>query len=929
MPPALRRDSGWCARPGTSGSGTSTSSVAGVNATVNLGAGDIVTCTFSNVQNGRIIVAKNTVNGTDGDSFSFTGTGVNPGSITIQGNVGTTTLSKDVAPGTYGVAETPKPGYTLTDTSCSDSSAVGSIGVSAGEIVTCTFTNTRNSATFTLNKDWGDANAGEVVNLSASATGPAPIGSPIATSSTAPTDSGASMTVYSGQSIAFSEAFAVPANGGNYTSSVSCVDGQGNPVASGLTVGALNRSGTLVVGNNPVNVTCTISNTLKQGGVIVQKVWVNGRAGDQAALSASIGAGTPVQDTSLAPSAPVINPGNETLDNVVAIPAFAGDTVNFSESLGAAAGLYTTTWSCTNQATTSGTGTSGSVTITPADAGQNSVICTITNTRKTATLELTKHWDSSPLTSDEVRLDLGTSGSLDTADSGADGTPNETASAVVLVGETYPFAETFTSGDAANYNSSWTCDGAVDTGAPGISGAVEVTAADAGGTVSCEFLNARKTMTLKLQKAWVNGHAGDTAQLAIDGINDGGATSTATSTLGTVTDTTHVAIVTAFAGETVALNETVVPGANYNSSLACGAHAITYSAGARTGSIAIAPADAATHGHLHLHQHPQVGHADRREDWNDPVGGPTVTLAASGGLTAGLSGTTSSTSPTNLVAPNAPTMTIFAGETINVSETFADAVTAGMFNTTLSCATPSTIANVVSGSIVLGSDPANTTCTFDNVRKSATLTLQKSWTNGDESDKVVLSIDGTGPIVTATATVPDGGEGLSADTASLTVYAGENVLLSEIFNANNVGTYTISNFVLRRRHRRRMVDRRQQPRALAPQRRRCRRRDHLHGQQRAQGLDADVQKVWNDPASGPAAVTLNAAEATPTPPTTTQIVSTSPTGQSITIDVLSGETASVSEAFDTTGGKLGAENYNTTLLCTGGSLQPGVYQTTW
>ena len=217
----------------TSGSGTSTSSVAGVNATVNLGAGDIVTCTFSNVQNGRIIVAKNTVNGTDGDSFSFTGTGVNPGSITIQGNVGTTTLSKDVAPGTYGVAETPKPGYTLTDTSCSDSSAVGSIGVSAGEIVTCTFTNTRNSATFTLNKDWGDANAGEVVNLSASATGPAPIGSPIATSSTAPTDSGASMTVYSGQSIAFSEAFGVPANGGNYTSSVSCVDGQGNPVGLG------------------------------------------------------------------------------------------------------------------------------------------------------------------------------------------------------------------------------------------------------------------------------------------------------------------------------------------------------------------------------------------------------------------------------------------------------------------------------------------------------------------------------------------------------------------------------------------------------------------------------------------------------------------------------------------------------------------------
>ncbi|HEX6659944.1 MAG TPA: hypothetical protein VF065_17755, partial [Ilumatobacter sp.] len=522
--------------------------------------------------------------------------------------------------------------------------------------------------------------------------------------------------------------------------------------------------------------------------------------------------------------------------------------------------------------------------------------------------------------------DLGTGGSLDTAASGADGTPNETASAVVLVGETYPFSETFTSGDAANYNSSWTCDGAVDTGAPGISGAVEVTAADAGGTVSCEFLNARKTMTLELQKAWVNGHAGDTAQLAIDGINDGGATSTATSTLGTVTDTTHVATVTAFAGETLTLNETVVMGANYNSSLTCGAHAITYSAGARTGSIAIAPADEASTVTCTYTNTRKSATLTVEKTWNDPVGGPSVTLAASGGLTAGLSGTTSSTSPTNLVAPNAPTMTIFAGETINVSETFADAVTAGMFDTTLSCAAPSTIANVVSGAIVLGSDPVNTTCTFDNVRKSAILTLQKSWSKGDESDKVVLSIDGTGPIVTATATVPDGGEGLSADTVSLTVYAGENVLLSEILNANNVGTYTISSFdcddgtadawstgdnnlVLSLLNGGDVAD------AIT-----C----TVSNVRKASTLT--LQKVWIDPASGPAAVTLNAAGSDANFFDSDTIVSTSPTGQSITIDVLSGETASVSEAFDTTGGKLGAENYDTTLVCTGGSLQQGVYQ---
>ena len=259
------------------------------------------------------------------------------------------------------------------------------------------------------------------------------------------------------------------------------------------------------------------------------------------------------------------------------------------------------------------------MTITPADAGQNPVICTITNTRKTATLQLTKDWDSSPATADEVRLDLGTSGSLATANSAVDGSPNGTASAVVLVGETYPFSETFTSGDAANYNSSWTCDGAADTNGSGLSGSVAVTAADAGGTVACKFLNERKTMTLKLQKAWVNGHAGDTAAARASTASTTTAPPRPQRRRSAPSPTRrNVATVTAFAGETVTLNETVVPGANYNSSLACGAHAVTYSAGARTGSIAIAPADAATTVTCTYTNARKSRHAHGREDLERP-----------------------------------------------------------------------------------------------------------------------------------------------------------------------------------------------------------------------------------------------------------------------------------------------------------------------
>ena len=172
--------------------------------------------------------------------------------------------------------------------------------MASGTTITCTFSNTRKQATFTLNKDWGNANAGEVVNLSASASAPAPIGSPIATQSTAPTDSGASMTVYSGRRSRSPRRSRCPRT----APTTPRASRASTPRAGGarLTIDPSNRSGTCVVGSRPDRVTCTISNTLKQGGVIVQKVWVNGRAGDTADLSASIGAGTPVLDTSVAPA---------------------------------------------------------------------------------------------------------------------------------------------------------------------------------------------------------------------------------------------------------------------------------------------------------------------------------------------------------------------------------------------------------------------------------------------------------------------------------------------------------------------------------------------------------------------------------------------------------------------------------------------------
>src|ERR671925_851062 len=90
---------------------------------------------------GKIIVKKVTDPSSDTTSFSFTaGGGLSPSSFNLKN--GEQQTFSDVVPGSYSVSETVPSGWDLTK-SCSDGSDPSSIGVSAGETVTCTFTNTK------------------------------------------------------------------------------------------------------------------------------------------------------------------------------------------------------------------------------------------------------------------------------------------------------------------------------------------------------------------------------------------------------------------------------------------------------------------------------------------------------------------------------------------------------------------------------------------------------------------------------------------------------------------------------------------------------------------------------------------------------------------------------------------------------------------
>ncbi len=113
---------------------------------VNLAPGETVHCAFTHTLRGTIVVDEVTVPASDPQSFNFAMTG---GPDAINQAFALTDASAPratgaVRPGTYAATQAPAgASWDLTSAVCSDGSAVGSIGIAAGETVTCTFTNTR------------------------------------------------------------------------------------------------------------------------------------------------------------------------------------------------------------------------------------------------------------------------------------------------------------------------------------------------------------------------------------------------------------------------------------------------------------------------------------------------------------------------------------------------------------------------------------------------------------------------------------------------------------------------------------------------------------------------------------------------------------------------------------------------------------------
>jgi hypothetical protein len=125
--------------------------------------GDVLDCTYTNQALGTIIVEKITDDGSG--AFDFTSNTLTPSPFTLT-TTGAGAANKDsrtfpnLTIGTYDVDETVPAGWNLVSSSCSDGSPVSAISLQAGETITCTFHDARETGAILITKTRKHAAAG-------------------------------------------------------------------------------------------------------------------------------------------------------------------------------------------------------------------------------------------------------------------------------------------------------------------------------------------------------------------------------------------------------------------------------------------------------------------------------------------------------------------------------------------------------------------------------------------------------------------------------------------------------------------------------------------------------------------------------------------------------------------------------------------------
>ncbi len=687
--------------------------------------------------------------------FAFTGSnGIgnhNSTGITAAGTftVGTFTLTTPGAATTISEAEPTTPtGWYLTAINCDNANgtatttlngssggnvvldATATAGTAAGTNITCTFTNSQLTNPVTLGKSWVNGKNGEAVTLVIGGVGASGVVN--GSSTVGDTTTLATATGAAGGAITLSETWAIPADANNYTAGYSCIN-QSTSAAIAVTVTA--GTGTFTMPNPAVPVACTITNTRKSATLQLAKSWSNAISGNVASIGATTGLiNNTTAFTSTAPTA--ANSG-------AAVTVFAGETATLpaeSITIGTPSS-YTTTLSCIGGTLTgtNGQAAGNTVAINAADSGA-AIVCTYANARATATFQLRKTWTNA--IAGNVASIGATTGLTNNTSAFAATAPtsaNSGTAVTVFIGEmaTLP-AETMSPGTLVNYTTTLTCSGGTLVGSNGqaAGNTVTFTTADAGTAVFCTYANTRKSTTLTLQKTWVNGKVNDAVSIpATTGLTNNTTLLTSTST---GNNTTAGTAVTVFAGEAATLgNETFTTGApgNYTSGLACtGGGTLTgntLTVGTTGTAIVCTYTNTRNSATLQL-----------AKGWAaNSISGNVASIGATSGLTNNTSAFTA-TAPT--AGNSGAAVTVFAGETATLPAETMSPGTVGNYTTTVACAGGGTLTGTngqaTGNTVAVATADAGKAivCTYTNTRKSATLTLQKTWVNGKDSDAVSI-----------------------------------------------------------------------------------------------------------------------------------------------------------------------------------------------
>ncbi len=453
-------------------------------ATINVAAGETVSCTFENTKRGTIEIVKDAVPDHAQD-FSFTGSG-GIGNFDLDDDTDGTlsnTATFSVTPGNYTVQEGgPVANWTLQNINCVDPTGNSSgdtgtrtatINVAAGETVSCTFTNQPDPGTISIEKI--SIPTDDPQDFSFTATGPSPIANfqldDDSTDGTLPdnrTFNNLTPGTYTIQEAAVTN-WAV--------TGLTCNDPTGD--SSGDTG---TRTATIKVEPGEA-VTCTFEN-IHLGTIIIEKVSIP--TDDPQDFSFMATGPSPIANFQLDDdSTDGTLPDNRTFNNLT--PG------SYTIQEGAVTGWDLTTLTC-NDPTGNSNGDTGTRTATINVAAGETVSCTFENTKR-GTIEIVK--DAVPDHAQDFSFTgSGGIGNFD-LDDDTDGTLSNTATFSVTPGN-YTVQE---GGPVAN----WTLQNinCVDpTGnSSGDTGTRTATINVATGeTVSCTFTNQADPGTISIEK---------------------------------------------------------------------------------------------------------------------------------------------------------------------------------------------------------------------------------------------------------------------------------------------------------------------------------------------------------------------------------------------------------------------------------------------